>query len=535
MGISQYADISAYQGIIDWQKYVAWAKSFDGTARVAMKATEGAGFTDARFAANRAGALAAGVDSIIFYHYARSDLNAAIAEADWLTHVVGLIRAQDLFMLDYEQGTPLATAQWAYDFLTRLESLTGRTPIIYASTSYIRAHLQDARLAHFPLVLANWTYDPTVRPACPAPWKSYAYMQYSDKATIPGIQGAVDANVYIEDRPMTDLNVHGEVADFLDDDQFIVGRSAYECVAYCAALIKFAGAPGHGSSGTARQIADLAQAWYAREEGSNLASNTNGMSLSDEYDMLAGIGLRYQVLSPTVTAVKQALGKGYPVLLCGAEIGFYDLDLGHIPYSWPPSGNHCIVASGVDGTGNLLVHDCASIGSAGVRPGPRRYDISKMQLVSATAILVPWIGEDMVDINNPWVKSYFTQTSTSPDRWHCAKTGFDLFAGILAGWRAMNGAPRLPLGPEVKCGRLAVYQECESGIVLYDPGREFDAPGGPWAPCYLLKLESDLAKKLLGSGQTAPADTTALIAAINAIADGIAPLVAQALVEAGKL
>lgn len=143
---------------------------------------------------------------------------------------------------------------------------------------------------------------------------------------------------------------------------------------------------------------------------------------------------------------------------------------------------------------------------------------------------------DMLDINNPWVAGYFIQTASNPDRWHCAKTGHDLFAGILAGWRTMNGAPRLPVGPETPCGKSAVYQQCESGIVLYDPAHELDAPRGPWEPCYLLKLESDLAKQLLGAAQPAPAiDNTALIAAINAIPDAIVPAVAAALVEAKKL
>lgn len=61
----------------------------------------------------------------------------------------------------------------------------------------------------------------------------------------------------------------------------------------------------------------------------------------------------------------------------------------------------------------------------------------------------------------------------------------------------MNGSPRLPTGPEVKCGKSAVYRKHESGIILYDPEKEFDAPDGPWKPCYLLKLDSPLAKKLL--------------------------------------
>lgn len=122
----------------------------------------------------------------------------------------------------------------------------------------------------------------------------------------------------------------------------------------------------------------------------------------------------------------------------------------------------------------------------------------------------------MLTIADPWVAGYFVQTGSNPDRWHCAKTNQDLFAGILDGWCKMNGAPRLPIGPEVKCGTQAVYKECESGIVLYDPAHELDAPRGPWEPCYLLKLDSDLAKKLL-SIQPPPTPTLNTAGAITSL------------------
>jgi hypothetical protein len=58
--------------------------------------------------------------------------------------------------------------------------------------------LQDNRLANYPLTLANWQYTPTERPPSPSPWPAYTYLQYSDRATsIPGIAGAVDANIYL--------------------------------------------------------------------------------------------------------------------------------------------------------------------------------------------------------------------------------------------------------------------------------------------------------------------------------------------------
>lgn len=199
MSTPQYVDVSVFNGSIDWAAYKAWATSFDGISRVAMRSSYGTGYIDAKFEEYRAGALAAGIDIIIYYHYAYPELNQAAQEANWQHQVVGNIREQDLLMLDYEENTQTATAQWALEWLaTQEQNYAGRLPIIYAADSYITQHLQDPRLARFPLVLADWQFTPNERPACPAPWSSYSYLQYTDRATnIPGIPGAMDANIYL--------------------------------------------------------------------------------------------------------------------------------------------------------------------------------------------------------------------------------------------------------------------------------------------------------------------------------------------------
>jgi len=189
MAAPQYADISSWQGTIDWATYKTWS------SMIAMKATEGTGYVDPRYRANRSGAESAGL-RIVHYHYGRPDLNAASAEAAWFFQTVGNV-GDGLIMLDYEQDTPAATAEWAYEWLVAARQLFGVTPTIYASDSYVRAHLQDPRLAQFPLILANWTFDPAARPACPPPWSTYLAIQWTDKAQIPGISTPVDANVFL--------------------------------------------------------------------------------------------------------------------------------------------------------------------------------------------------------------------------------------------------------------------------------------------------------------------------------------------------
>jgi hypothetical protein len=274
---------------------------------------------------------------------------------------------------------------------------------------------------------------------------------------------------------MTALNKNGEVADILDVNQFIPSRSAYECVAYSGALCKYAGQPGHGVTGSALQASNLAQYWYGREEGSDLAANTNGMSLLAEYDMLTGMGLHFTQVSPDVSAVKSVLLRGYPLVICGAETGMYDVGLGdHIPYTWTPTGNHAIVASGIAPDGNLLVHDTANIAPDGVRTGPRIYDASKLRLVSATAIDVPWLVEDtVIDIHNPEIAKHYKELNAH--QWQSIETGKVIQYAMLdhyktegnsglCGWDVLRApvSNEIPLDSSYPHG--SVKQHYENGV-----------------------------------------------------------------------
>lgn len=197
MGNALYADISSFQPTsIDWGAYKSWSEQGDGIARIALKASEGTGYTDAHYLMYRASAQAAGI-RIIHYHYARPEWNTPQAEANWFRVVVGSIGPNDEVMLDYEEGVGQATADWALAFLAACKQLFGKTPLVYSYLSYIQSRLQNAQLASYPLILAEWTYDPSARPVCPLPWKSYWAVQYSDKASVPGIAGTIDTNVFV--------------------------------------------------------------------------------------------------------------------------------------------------------------------------------------------------------------------------------------------------------------------------------------------------------------------------------------------------
>lgn len=202
-----FVDVSGYQPTVGWADYHAWASQWDGVSRVAMKSSEGVGYTDPAFVAHRTGALATGINVILYYHYGRPSLNNATTEADYQHSVVGDVRPQDVIVLNLEEGSAQANAEWAYEWLARQEAnYGGKLPAIYASDAYILARLQDARLARYPLYLADWQFTPDARPTCPKPWAAYTYLQYTDRATqVPGIAGTVDADIFLGVEGVTDL------------------------------------------------------------------------------------------------------------------------------------------------------------------------------------------------------------------------------------------------------------------------------------------------------------------------------------------
>jgi len=102
--------------------------------------------------------------------------------------------------------------------------------------------------------------------------------------------------------------------------------------------------------------------------------------------------------------------------------------------------------------------------------------------------------DDMLQISDPFVAAHFTQIA--PNRWRCSTTNQDVFGGILDFYRRIAGAPRLPLTGEQHDIPDVTYQVFEAGVIVFDPHRKLDHPTG-FEPSYLLKLDSELAKKLL--------------------------------------
>jgi len=195
---------------------------------------------------------------------------------------------------------------------------------------------------------------------------------------------------------MITVSARGEIADFQDVDQFQPGKSEFECGFFAVAIVKAMNEVGKPPTQSVAAMINEAETWYAQYNGNNGGANEAGMSLQQLYDLIVQVGLHFQAIATDIELMRAWVRVGYPVIIAGAETGMYDIGLGDsVPYPWQPSGNHIIVLTGVTANGNFLVRDAANCTNLfdpnSLRPGPRTYDTNKLQLVSATVVVPPWL------------------------------------------------------------------------------------------------------------------------------------------------
>jgi lysozyme len=199
-------DVSHYNGVISWKTVAAAGISF-----AYAKATESAGVTDKKFAANWAGIKAAGLPRGA-YHFFHPQ-NPVDAQAARFIAAVGALAPGDLPpMLDLEEtsattdewdGVPLAQrVPLALRWLQLVEQALGRKPIVYTRRGFVLQKLGDASaLAAYPLWVAHYTGAP--QPALPPGWNAWTIWQYTGSGAIAGITGQVDIDRF--QGPQADL------------------------------------------------------------------------------------------------------------------------------------------------------------------------------------------------------------------------------------------------------------------------------------------------------------------------------------------
>ncbi|MDG3010685.1 glycoside hydrolase [Rhodococcus sp. D2-41] len=191
-------DVSSWQhpggSLINWGAVKAAGQSF-----AMVKATEGLDYVNPFFVpdvlAMRASGVATGT-----YHYADVTLPAAPQAAFFSAMTFGQHGPMDLPpVIDFEDAKGQSPAQlksWLHQYLDAVQSLTGKTPIIYTYQSFWRNQMANTTdFANYPLWIAD--YNGQNQPgALPGGWKNWTFWQYTDSGHLPGVQGNVDLNKY---------------------------------------------------------------------------------------------------------------------------------------------------------------------------------------------------------------------------------------------------------------------------------------------------------------------------------------------------
>jgi GH25 family lysozyme M1 (1,4-beta-N-acetylmuramidase) len=163
------ASTLAYADGIDvshWQGSIAWSQVENAGVQFAfMKATEGTGYTDTMLAKNWAATKQVGIYRGA-YHFARPSVGSAPAQARYFVSKVGSFKEAGVLppVLDLEATGGLSPSQlrtWVSTWLTTVEDLTGRTPILYFSPSFWEVNLGNSTaFSRYPLWVAHYTSAP---------------------------------------------------------------------------------------------------------------------------------------------------------------------------------------------------------------------------------------------------------------------------------------------------------------------------------------------------------------------------------------
>ena len=180
-----------------------------GVSFVALKATEGAGYTDPTFADRQARARLVGFEHLLYYHFVRPREDPRV-QAFHFAKVVGALKPNELLALDVEPtADPADGWQWMSALSSRnvvvsiLETVKGAMSVhdgrvlLYGSPGWLRGQFGSrlAELTGMPLWAAR--YAPALGDV--SPWPHATLWQDSEHGTAPGAgePGEVDTDLWM--------------------------------------------------------------------------------------------------------------------------------------------------------------------------------------------------------------------------------------------------------------------------------------------------------------------------------------------------
>lgn len=191
-------DVYAGNGAIDWHRVAEADNSF-----VFVRGAYG-DVLDKHGAANAADARSVGM-KVGIYHFLRARLDSQ-RQLETLMQALELAKVGtgDLPPVIDIEDNPAYDGTWssadnpAYlasvaDWIAKVTTRIGKPPIIYTRASFWAQLGNPARFDTCQLWVASYRND---APKLPNGWSDWAFWQYSDNGTVPGITGHVDMNYF---------------------------------------------------------------------------------------------------------------------------------------------------------------------------------------------------------------------------------------------------------------------------------------------------------------------------------------------------
>lgn len=201
-------DVSAWNGVIDWQKVANYGMGF-----AILRITEKGNKTDSTFERNYAGCITHNIPAGVYKYSYATNISEIKYEAEAVINVLKQRKLDYPVFLDIEdkcqenlsQDLMIQMIDTFRDIIIRAGYQFG----VYCGYSWYQNQLpEDAKkydcwLAAYPSQ-DDGTMQIRLKPAAGIGW------QYSSKATIPGISGKVDRNVFYKDYTATKNEGKGE-------------------------------------------------------------------------------------------------------------------------------------------------------------------------------------------------------------------------------------------------------------------------------------------------------------------------------------
>ncbi|AWH96668.1 glycoside hydrolase family 25 protein [Dietzia psychralcaliphila] len=196
-GLARGIDSSSWQhphgAPVDWHAAAASGQSF-----AFIKATEGTGPANRYYEADVEQARASGM-AVGSYHKARPAMDPSVQARAFAARLqsVGGQQLPPVLDIETDEGkNPEELIEWTRVFLTELQHLTGRTPIIYTYRFFwIDRMANTTQFSEYPLWLAEYGVPEPTLPVIGG-WTEWSFWQNSETGAVPGFTGPVDLNVF---------------------------------------------------------------------------------------------------------------------------------------------------------------------------------------------------------------------------------------------------------------------------------------------------------------------------------------------------